>query len=59
MLGRVCLLRIVLEVGVHADCTTLRDLPENGDDCTEGEAQDRSEGLAAPFLAGHLVVNVD
>lgn len=36
-LGRVNRRLIALEIGVHCDCPTLRDLPENGDDGAESE----------------------
>lgn len=37
MFGRVGLLRIDLEIGVHADGATLGDLPKNRNDCSEGK----------------------
>ena len=56
MLGRVNRLRILfLKVGVNAHRASLSDLPEHGDDRSEGESQNRVEDLTAPFLAGHLV----
>ena len=58
MFGLVGRLRILfLKVRIHVHRASLSDLPENGDDRSEGESQQRAENLAAPFLARHLVVN--